>query len=46
MLSVLQMGGGGMSGLINGNSKTLGLDNLGSEVAGGTCGTPEKGSVN
>jgi hypothetical protein len=36
---------GGKSGLITGDSKTLGLDNLETEVVGGTCGTSDSGSV-
>jgi len=34
MLSVVQMGGGGTSGIITGDSDTYGLDNLEFEVAG------------
>lgn len=34
-----------MSGLITGNSKTPRLDNLEFEAVGGTCGTPDRGSV-
>jgi len=41
------MGGGVTSGIITGVSETLGMDNLELEVlvAGGTCGTPDRGSL-
>ena len=35
--SVVQMEGGGRSGIITGDSETLGLDNLQSEVVRGAC---------
>jgi hypothetical protein len=35
----------GEYGLITDNSETLGLDNLESEVAGGTCGTADRSGV-
>ena len=37
--SVVQMGGGGTSGIITGDPKTLLLGNLEFQVAGRTCGT-------
>jgi hypothetical protein len=43
--SVVQIGGGGTSGIITGDSETLGLDNLEFEVAGGKCGAADRGSL-
>ena len=40
--SVMQVGSKSMFGIIINDSQTLGLDNLESEVAGGTCGTSDR----
>jgi len=45
MLSVVQLGGRGTSGLMTGNSKTPRLDNLESEAVGGTCRAPDRGRL-
>jgi hypothetical protein len=39
------MGSGGTSWMVTDDSETSGLDNLESEVAGGTCGAPEMGGI-
>jgi hypothetical protein len=43
--SVVQIGCGGTSWIISGDSETLVLDNLESEEAGGKCGAADRGSV-
>ena len=39
----MKAGSGSASGIIADDSETFGLVNLESEVAGGTCGTADKG---
>ena len=39
------MGSGRASGIIGDDLETLGLDNLESEVVGGTCGAADRGGV-
>jgi hypothetical protein len=41
--SVVQVGGGSASGIINNDSETLGLDNLEFDVVGGQNGTADRG---
>jgi hypothetical protein len=43
--SVVQIGSGGTSGVITGDSETLVLDNVECEVAGGKGGAADRGSV-
>ena len=38
----MQVGTGGASGMVTDDSETFRLDNLESEVAGGTCGAPDR----
>ena len=40
-----EVGSGTTSGIIADDSETLGLDNLESEVVGGTCGTADRSGV-
>jgi hypothetical protein len=44
---VMQVGSGGTSGMVSGDSETFRLSNLESEVAEGACGAPERsGNLN
>ena len=36
---------GGASGMVSDDLETFRLDNLESEVAGGACGAPDRGSI-
>jgi hypothetical protein len=42
---VVQVGNGGMSGMVTADSETFRLDNLESEVVGGACGAPDRGGI-
>ena len=39
------MGSGGTSGMVTGDSETLRLDNLESEVVGGACVAADRGGI-
>jgi len=39
------VGSGGTSGKVADDSEIFGLDNLESEVVGGACGPPDRGSI-
>jgi hypothetical protein len=41
----VQVGSGGMSGMVTDDSETFRLDNLESEVAGGACEAPYRGGT-
>ena len=41
----MQVGIGGTSGMLTDDSDTFRLDNLESEVDGGTCGAPDRSGV-
>jgi len=43
--SVVHVGSWSTSGIITDDSETFWLDNLESEVVGGTCGAPDRGGV-